>query len=51
MGNKDEALRRLETGYQERPAFMAGLKMDPLLDDLRSDPRFQDLLRRTNFPE
>lgn len=30
---------------------MYGLKMDPLYDLLLEDPRFQDLLRRMNFPE
>ena len=50
MGNKDEAFHWLETAYQERAAWMAGLKLDPRLDDIRPDPRFQDLLRRMNFP-
>lgn len=50
LGKKDEALRLLETGYRERAALMVFLKFDPRLDALRPDPRFQDLLRRMNFP-
>jgi len=50
LGRKDDALECLETGYRGRDSFMVFLKVDPLLDDLRSDPRFQDLLRRMNFP-
>ncbi len=50
LGNKDEALKCLESGYRERAAFMIWLKIDPRFDDMRSDPRFQDLLRRMNFP-
>jgi TolB-like protein/Flp pilus assembly protein TadD len=50
LGNKDEALRCLESGYRERSAFMIWLKTDPRFDDLRSDPRLGDLLRRMNFP-
>jgi TolB-like protein/Tfp pilus assembly protein PilF len=50
LGKKDEALRLLETGYRERAALMVFLKIDPPLDALRSEPRFQDLLRRMNFP-
>lgn len=46
LGNKDQALFWLEKGYQERSNYMAYLKVFPLLDPLRSDPRFDDLLRR-----
>jgi len=49
LGKKDEALRLLETAYAERAALMVFLKIDRL-DDLRSEPRFQELMRRMNFP-
>jgi tetratricopeptide (TPR) repeat protein len=50
LSEKDEALRWLETGYRERAALMVCLKTDQRFDELRSDQRFQDLLRRMNFP-
>jgi TolB-like protein/DNA-binding winged helix-turn-helix (wHTH) protein/Tfp pilus assembly protein PilF len=50
LGDKDKALKWLETAYQQRCHGMAFIKMDPRYDSLRSDPRFQDLLRRMNFP-
>jgi TolB-like protein/Tfp pilus assembly protein PilF len=50
LGKKDEALRWLETGYRERAAWMVALRIEPRFDGLRSDPRFQDLVRRMNFP-
>src|SRR2546427_3244395 len=50
LGKKEQALRCLETGYQERAEWMVWLKTEPQFDDLRPDPRFQDLLRRMNFP-
>jgi len=50
LGETDEALRWLETAYQERAAWLVALKIDPRFDNLRSDARFQDLMRRMNFP-
>ncbi len=50
VGDKDQALAQLEQAYQDRSFWMAFLKVDPKMDSLRSDPRFQDLMRRMNFP-
>ena len=46
LGEKDKAFDWLEKAYEER--IMAGIR-SPILDPLRSDPRFQDLLRRMNL--
>jgi len=50
LGQKDEAFRWLNTAYEERAPLMVLLKRDPRLDGLRSDPRYDALLRRMNFP-
>ena len=50
LGLKDEAFANLEKCYREHWWAMVQLKSDPRWDPLRSDPRFQDLLRRMNFP-
>jgi tetratricopeptide (TPR) repeat protein len=50
LNEKDEAFRLLEKAYREHAAWTAFMKSDPRLDNLRSDPRFGDLLRRMNFP-
>jgi TolB-like protein/DNA-binding winged helix-turn-helix (wHTH) protein len=49
LGDNDEAMRWLEQGYKERDLWLALLKVWPRFDPLRSDPRFQDLLRRMKF--
>jgi len=50
LGEKDEAFASLEKSFEARdPAFL-GLKGDPCLDPLRSDPRFDSLVRRAGFP-
>jgi TolB-like protein len=50
VGEKQRALDWLEKAYEERDPYMAFLNVRPELDPLRSDPRFQDLVRRMNFP-
>jgi hypothetical protein len=46
LGNKDLAFFWLEKAYLERSNYMAYLNVLPFIDSLRSDPRFDDLLRR-----
>jgi hypothetical protein len=51
VGRKDDAVSVLEKCYEERPNCLIALKVDPFFDPLRSDRRFQDLLRRTNLTQ
>lgn len=46
LGDKEQAFVWLEKAYQERSYYVAYLKVFPLLDPLRSDRRFDDLVRR-----
>jgi TolB-like protein/DNA-binding winged helix-turn-helix (wHTH) protein/Flp pilus assembly protein TadD len=48
LGDKDQAMNWLEKGYEER--FNPGALLRPGLDPLRSDPRFQNLIRRIGLP-
>jgi TolB-like protein/DNA-binding winged helix-turn-helix (wHTH) protein/Tfp pilus assembly protein PilF len=50
LGRAEQALAWLEEAYRQRAPRLSALKVDPLFDFLRSNPRFQDLLRRMNFP-
>jgi TolB-like protein/DNA-binding winged helix-turn-helix (wHTH) protein/Tfp pilus assembly protein PilF len=49
LGDKDEAMRWLQRGFGERSGCMVDLKTDPRLDSLRSDPKFNQLLRQVGF--
>jgi tetratricopeptide (TPR) repeat protein len=52
LGEKDKALAFLERAYQERSLDISWhLKADLRIDNLRSDPRFQDLVRRVGYPQ
>jgi tetratricopeptide (TPR) repeat protein len=50
LGDKDQAFRWLDKGFDERPSDMEYLKVNPGWAPLRSDPRYQDLLRRMGLP-
>jgi eukaryotic-like serine/threonine-protein kinase len=51
LGQKDKAIRLLQKGFEERDFYMSKLQVEPILDPLRSDPRFQELLNKMKFPE
>jgi serine/threonine protein kinase/Tfp pilus assembly protein PilF len=47
----DSAIEWIEKAYRERDGYMVFLNRHPFYDSLRSDPRFQNILQRLNFPE
>jgi tetratricopeptide (TPR) repeat protein len=51
LGNKPQALAMLERAYGDRDGNLTYLKIDPVFDDLRSDPQFQGLLRKLATPD
>ncbi len=51
LGDKDQAFAWLERAYQEKSNYVVFLKVFPILDPIRSDPRFADLVRRIGLPE
>jgi TolB-like protein/DNA-binding winged helix-turn-helix (wHTH) protein len=51
VGDKECAFEWLERGFEERDDLMINLKVEPVFDPLRSDPRFQDLIQRVGIPQ
>ena len=51
LGENDQALRWLEQAYEDRDTWTQWTNIWPALDPLRSEPRFQALLHRMNFPQ
>ena len=49
MRRNDEAFKWLEKAYEQRASHLVDLKVNPMLDPLRDDPRFADLLRRVRL--
>jgi serine/threonine protein kinase/tetratricopeptide (TPR) repeat protein len=51
LGKKDEAVSLLRKGFTARAGGLVYLRSDPFFDPLRSDPDFQALVKKMNFPE
>ena len=52
LNNKEEALRWLEQGYEERDGSnICWINVDPLLDPLHGDPRFEALVQKVIAPK
>jgi len=50
LGEKEQALKWLEMARDERSTNLPFISIDPALDSLRSEPRFQAVLRQFNLP-
>ena len=51
LGEKDKALAELNKAYENREPSLRSLRVDPLLDPLRDDPRFADLMGRMGLKQ
>ncbi len=51
LNEKEEAFGWLEKDVAEHSFYASYYAVSPELDDVRSDPRFKDLLKRLNLPE
>ena len=49
LGETDQTFAWLEQAYEERSGFLAFINVEPMLDDLRGDARFEDLLERVRL--
>lgn len=50
LGNEDATFRWLEKAFEQRDTQILTLKLDPLFESARSDPRFEPFVRRVGFP-
>jgi tetratricopeptide (TPR) repeat protein len=51
LGAKEQAFQWLNTAFQEHDIGVMGLKTDFLLDPIRTDPRFTELVRKVGLPQ
>jgi len=50
LGEKDKAFAELDKAFENREFLLLYIKIDPRIDALRDDPRYQELVRRMRFP-
>ena len=50
LGRRDEAIAALDQAYKNRDSGLTTVQIDPLLDPLRDDPRFDAIVKRIDFP-
>ena len=46
VGDRDQGFEQLEKTYRERHGILVYVNVEPVFEEVRDDPRFQDLLRR-----
>jgi serine/threonine protein kinase/tetratricopeptide (TPR) repeat protein len=51
LGDKDQAIAALDKAYDQRSWYVVLLAVDPKVDNLRSDPRFKELVQRVGLPQ
>ena len=49
LNDHSEALKHLEKAYEERELALYWVKIDPILDPIRNEPRFKALLKKMNL--
>jgi len=50
LGDRDKAFQLLNKAYDEHDIQLVSLRVDPTLDDLRSDGRYAELVLRVGLP-
>ncbi len=51
LGEKDKAFATLNEAIETKDQHTAWMKVDPYMDPMRDDPRFQEVLKKAGFPE
>ena len=51
FGENDKAFEWLNKSYEQKDFWLASLRVDPMWDPMRADPRFQKLMKKMNFPD
>lgn len=51
LGDKDRAISLIEKDYRQRSSWLDRLKVDPVMDPLRQESRFKELMHKMNFEQ